>query len=69
MADLAKVLLGDWWHERAGVPGAFADPMQTTLGVGPTFQFNPADYIEHLRHTGRKHLAVDLEERLRKSRI
>jgi arylsulfatase A-like enzyme len=67
VADRAKALLGDWWHEHAGVPGAFPDPMQTTLDVGPTFQFKPADYIEHLRHTGRKHFAVDLEERLRGS--
>jgi hypothetical protein len=38
--------------------------MQTTLGVGPTFQFEPARYIEHLRNTSRKDLAVDLEQRL-----
>jgi len=39
--------------------------MQTTLDVGPTFQFKPAAYIEHLRNTGRKDFAIDLEERLR----
>jgi hypothetical protein len=51
----------------AMVPGSPPDPMQTTLDVGPTFQFEPAHYIEHLRHTGRKHFAVELEERLRGS--
>jgi len=67
VADHAKALLSDWWYEHAGVPGAFPDPMQTTLDVGPTFQFEPARYIEHLRNTGRKDFALDLEERLRGS--
>jgi hypothetical protein len=67
IVDGATALLDDWWHERAGVPGAYPDPMQTTLDVGPTFQFKPLDYIEHLRLTGRKHFAVYLEERLRGS--
>jgi hypothetical protein len=44
--------------------GSTPDPMQTTLDVGPTFQFDPAEYIEHLRNTARKDLAVDLEQRL-----
>lgn len=65
VSNRAKAVLDDWWHERAGVPGAPPDPMQTTLEEGPTFQFRPARYIEHLRQTGRSHLASDLEERLR----
>jgi hypothetical protein len=65
VAHQAKALLSDWWHEHAGVPGEFPDPMQTTLDVGPTFQFEPVEYIEHLLNTGRKDFAVDLEERLR----
>jgi len=67
VVDHAKALLSDWWYEHAGVPGAFPDPMQTTLDVGPTFQFEPARYIEHLRNTGRKDFALDLEERPRGS--
>jgi hypothetical protein len=68
VADRAKVLLSEWWHEHAGFPGTFPDPMQTTLDVGPTFQFKPAAYMEHLRNTGRKHFALDLQERLGRSR-
>jgi arylsulfatase A-like enzyme len=67
-ADQAKALLSDWWYQHAGVPGAFPDPMQTTLDVGPTFQFEPAAYIEHLRDTGRKDFAADLQVRLGRSR-
>jgi hypothetical protein len=65
VAEQARARLSDWWHEYAGVPGAFTDPVQTTLDVGPTFQFEPVEYIEHLRNTGRKDFAVALEERLR----
>jgi len=68
VADQAKELLSDWWYQHAGFLGAFPDPMQTTLDVGPTFQFEPAAYIEHLRDTGRKDFAADLQVRLGRSR-
>jgi hypothetical protein len=41
----ARARLSDWWHQYAGVPGAFPDPMQTTLDVRPTFQFEQVEYI------------------------
>jgi hypothetical protein len=39
--------------------------MQTTLQTGPTYYNDPVRYAQHLRDTGRAHLADDLEERLR----
>ena len=65
VAGQARARLSDLWHQYAGVPGAFPNPMQTTLDVGPIFQFEPVEYIWHLRNTGRKDVAADLEERLR----
>lgn len=56
--------LAEWWHTYAGRPGALPDPMQATLQVGPTFYNDPVTYMQHLRDTGRAHLAKDLEERL-----
>lgn len=56
--------LAEWWHRYAGRPGALPDPMLTTLQVGPTYYNDPGRYIEHLRATGRAHLATDLEQRL-----
>ncbi len=39
--------------------------MQTALHQGPTLYNDPELYAEHLRRTGREHLAEHLEERLR----
>ena len=64
LADSMRACLFEWWHEYAGVPGAPSDPMQTTLGTGPYLYSRPGRYIQHLRTTGRKHQAVDLEKRL-----
>jgi hypothetical protein len=38
--------------------------MQGALQVGPTLYNQPEAYAEHLRNTGRAHLADDLMERL-----
>lgn len=64
LADRMRTHLAEWLHTYAGRPGALPDPMQTTLQVGPTYYNDPVRYAEHLRATGRAHLAEDLEERL-----
>lgn len=56
--------LAEWTWTHTGGPGALPDPMMTTLNVGPTYYNDPARYIEHLRATGRAHLADDLLQRL-----
>jgi hypothetical protein len=56
--------LAEWWHAYAGRPGALPDPMQITLQVGPIYYTEPVTYAEHLRATGRAHLADDLEQTL-----
>jgi len=56
--------LAEWLHTYAGRPGALPDPMQTTLQVGPTYYNDPVAYAQHLRETGRAHLADDLELQL-----
>jgi hypothetical protein len=56
--------LTEWWNFYAGRPGAQPDPMQSTLQQGPALYNPPHEYAEHLRRTGREHLAKDLEERL-----
>ncbi|MBB4931268.1 arylsulfatase A-like enzyme [Lipingzhangella halophila] len=56
--------LSEWWHRHAGSPGALPDPMLTTLQTGPTYYNDPARYAQHLRDTGRAHLADDLVKRL-----
>lgn len=38
--------------------------MQGSLQVGPTLYNQPKDYAQHLRNTGRGHLAKHLEEQL-----
>ncbi|MEU6786425.1 sulfatase [Nonomuraea angiospora] len=64
LAARMRTHLSEWWHTYAGRPGALPDPMQTTLQVGPTYYNDPVRYMEHLRATGRAHLADDLAERL-----
>jgi hypothetical protein len=53
--------LAEWLDTYAGRPGALPDPMQTTLQTGPTYYTDPVGYAQHLRATGRAHLADDLE--------
>lgn len=60
LASEMRARLVEWWHSHAGKPGSPPDPMQITLGTGPTFYNDPKDYMEHLRSTGRAHLANDL---------
>lgn len=63
VADM-RSRLAEWWNTYAGHPGALPDPMLTTLHTGPTYYNDPATYAQHLRETGRSHLAEDLEQRL-----
>jgi arylsulfatase A-like enzyme len=65
--DLAATMrsrLAEWWHFYAGRPGSLPDPMQISLQEGPTLYSRPEEYAQHLRDTGRTHLAEDLEARL-----
>jgi len=64
LLTLMRSRLSEWWHHYAGRPGAAPDPMQTSLAQGPTLYNDPQLYAEHLRRTGREHLAEDLLERL-----
>ncbi|MCM0621362.1 sulfatase family protein [Nocardioides bruguierae] len=64
LANEMRAHLTEWWNELAGRPGALPDPMQTTLQTGPTYYNDPVTYAQHLRDTGRAHLADDLMERL-----
>ena len=64
LADRMRSRLAEWWDFYAGRPGALPDPMLTTLQHGPALYNDPQEYAEHLRRTGREHLAKDLEERL-----
>ncbi|MGW5718745.1 sulfatase family protein [Amycolatopsis sp. NPDC003865] len=64
LAARMRTHLAEWLHTYAGRPGALPDPMQTTLQVGPVYYNDPVRYQEHLRATGRGHLADDLAQRL-----
>ncbi|GAA1077630.1 sulfatase [Pseudonocardia alni] len=64
LADRMRTRLAEWWNTYAGRPGALPDPMQTTLQVGPVYYNDPPAYAEHLRATGREHLAEHLEANL-----
>lgn len=64
LLDQMRSRLAQWWNFYAGRPGAQPDPMLTTLKDGPALYNDPATYAEHLRNTGRDHLAKDLEDRL-----
>jgi hypothetical protein len=64
LAAQMRTHLSEWWHTYAGRPGALPDPMQNTLQTGPVYYNDPGRYMEHLRSTGRGHLAEDLKERL-----
>ncbi len=64
LAAQMRAHLAEWWHRYAGGPGALPDPMQATLQTGPTFYNDPAQYVRHLRSTGRDALADDLQARL-----
>ena len=64
LAERMRSRLTEWWNFYAGRPGAQPDPMQSTLQQGPALYNPPHEYAEHLRRTGREHLAKDLEERL-----
>ncbi len=64
LVDRLRSMLAEWWNFYAGRPGAQPDPMLTTLQDGPAMYNNPVKYAEHLRATGREHLAKDLEDRL-----
>jgi arylsulfatase A-like enzyme len=55
------------WTAKAAASGpapAWPDPVQGSLQAGPTLYNQPEAYMEHLRSTGRSHLAEDLRERL-----
>lgn len=64
LADSMRARLFQWWSFYAGTPGALPDPMQTSLQHGPTLYSDPADYMAHLRATGRPEAADDLHARL-----
>ncbi|MFE2091075.1 sulfatase family protein [Streptomyces sp. NPDC002596] len=56
--------LVEWWNEYAGRPGCLPDPMQANLQTGPIYYSQPGPYAQHLRDTGRDHLADHLEQQL-----
>lgn len=64
LVDQMRSKLAVWWNTYAGMPGSLPDPMQTTLQNGPALYNDPELYMEHLRRTGRAHLADDLYQRL-----
>jgi len=64
VADSMRARLAEWWNFYAGTPGALPDPMQGSLQAGPTLYNEPGRYLQHLKDTGRGHLAEDLEARL-----
>ncbi|WP_074710988.1 hypothetical protein [Arthrobacter alpinus] len=64
MVVLMRSRLAEWWNRYAGMPGSAPDPMQTALQEGPALYNDPEIYMEHLRRTGRSHLADDLFARL-----
>ncbi len=64
LLDQMRARLQEWWTHYAGRPGSLPDPMQTTLGRGPTYYNDPARYMQHLRDTGRSAQAEDLAQRL-----
>lgn len=64
LADSMRARLAQWWNFYAGTPGALPDPMQGSLQAGPALYNEPGRYLQHLRDTGRGHLAADLEARL-----
>jgi arylsulfatase A-like enzyme len=64
LGERMRARLAEWTWTYAGGPGALPDPMMATLNVGPVYYNDPARYVEHLRATGRGHLADDLERRL-----
>ncbi|MDF2894118.1 MAG: hypothetical protein K0Q46_904 [Rhodococcus erythropolis] len=66
LAAHMRSLLQQWWDEYAGRPGCLPDPMQTSLQTGPTHYNDPQRYVEHLRATGRSHLADHLAEQIRR---
>lgn len=61
---LMRSRLAEWWNRYAGMPGSAPDPMQSALQEGPALYNDPVIYMEHLRRTGRSHLADDLFARL-----
>ena len=64
LVDKMRSKLAVWWNRYAGMPGSLPDPMQTTLQNGPALYNDPELYMEHLRRTGRGHLADDLHARI-----
>lgn len=64
LANQMRSHLLEWWSRYAGTPGALPDPMQGSLQTGPTLYNEPHRYAQHLRDTGRAHLADDLLSRL-----
>ncbi|MFE3454858.1 sulfatase [Nonomuraea sp. NPDC059194] len=64
LVTLMRSRLMEWWHDYAGRPGCPPDPLQTALQQGPVLYNDPEIYMEHLRSTGRAHLAKDLHARL-----
>ncbi|MBU3062528.1 sulfatase-like hydrolase/transferase [Nocardia sp. NEAU-G5] len=64
LAAHLRSYLMQWWDEVAGRPGCLPDPMQSTLQVGPTLYSQPDRYAQHLRDTGRAHLAEHMEANL-----
>jgi arylsulfatase A-like enzyme len=64
LAAAMRSHLFEWLAFYAGTPGALPDPMQNALQSGPTLYNEPEKYQQHLRDTGRGHLADDLASRL-----
>ncbi|MDI3196270.1 hypothetical protein QK290_17900 [Pseudarthrobacter sp. AL07] len=54
----------EWLGFYAGTPGTLPDPMQGAMQTGSTLHNRLEKYLEHVRNTGRGHLAQDLMERL-----
>lgn len=56
--------LFEWLGFYSGSPGSLPDPMQGALQQGPILYNQPSEYVDHLRNTGRGHLADHLLEQL-----
>ncbi len=62
-AELSGVL-DEWRGRHATLSGPVPDPMEAARYEGPADAFAVGRYMSRLRHTGRAHLADDLERRL-----
>lgn len=65
LADELDATLMGWMADHATLSGPVSDPMEAGRYEGPADAFSVPRYLARLRETGRRHLAVDLEQRLR----